>query len=63
MNKLIFRPATTQDSPQIAPLMIAAGGGIFEFLLEDFLVDISLEELLILEIEFVIFLASLINLI
>lgn len=51
MNQLIFRPATPQDSLKIAPLIIAAGGGIFEFLLEDFLQDTTLESLLSSEVK------------
>ncbi|MEA5533928.1 GNAT family N-acetyltransferase [Crocosphaera sp. XPORK-15E] len=50
MNNIIFRPAMPQDASAIVPLILAAGGGIFEFLLSDLLVDITLEELLISEI-------------
>ncbi|MGB5593759.1 MAG: GNAT family N-acetyltransferase [Crocosphaera sp.] len=51
MNNVIFRPACPQDALEIAQLTIIAGGGIFEFLLEDFVQDMSLETLLALEIK------------
>lgn len=51
MNNVIFRPACPQDALEIAKLTIIPGGGIFEFLLEDFVKDMSLETLLALEIK------------
>ena len=51
MNDLIFRPACPEDALEVAKLAIIAGGGIFEFLLEDFVKDISLENLVALEVK------------
>ncbi len=36
MNNVIFRPASPDDALEVAKLSILAAGGIFEFLLEDF---------------------------
>ncbi len=51
MNNVIFRSASAGDALAVAKLAILAGGGIFEFLLEDFVKDISLENLLALEVK------------
>ncbi len=51
MDNVMFRPASPDDSLAVAKLAILAGGGIFQFLLEDFVKDISLESLLALEVK------------
>lgn len=51
MDTIIFRPACPQDALEIAHLITIAGGGIFEFLLEDMLKNHTLENLLVAEIE------------
>ncbi|MDJ0599440.1 MAG: GNAT family N-acetyltransferase [Crocosphaera sp.] len=52
MDTVIFRPACPQDALEIAQLTIIAGGGVFEFLLEDFTKEnISLENFLESEIK------------
>lgn len=51
MNNVIFRAATPDDSLEIAQLTIIAGGGIFEFLLEDLLKNNTLENVLASEIQ------------
>ncbi|MDJ0580121.1 GNAT family N-acetyltransferase [Crocosphaera sp.] len=51
MNHVVFRPACPDDALEVAKLAILAGGGIFEFLLEDFVKDISLENLVALEVK------------
>ncbi|MGK7938684.1 MAG: GNAT family N-acetyltransferase [Crocosphaera sp.] len=51
MNNLILRPAYPQDALGIAQLTIIAGGGMFEFLLEDLLQDNTLENIVASEIE------------
>ena len=51
MNNVIFRPASPDDALEVAKLSILAAGGIFEFLLEDFVKDISLENLVALEVK------------
>ncbi len=51
MDTVIFRPACPQDALEIAQLIIIAGGGLFEFLLEDMLKDNTLENLLAAEVK------------
>ena len=51
MDNVMFRPAFPDDSLAVAKLAILAGGGIFQFLLEDFVKDIPLENLLALEVK------------
>ncbi|MGK7938685.1 MAG: GNAT family N-acetyltransferase [Crocosphaera sp.] len=51
MDHVMFRPASPDDSLAVAQFSILAGGGIFEFLLEDFLKDNTLENILASEIE------------
>ncbi len=51
MSHIIVRPACLKDALEIAQLTLIAGGGIFEFLLEGLIEDMSLENFLASEIQ------------